>query len=116
MTVDNVRTPTQFLYCLQYSTSIENGTCIIILVFNTVLVNHLQAVLEVIIVVDEINLHAGGLYGCYLNDKRMVGIVDDKVHTGETYHFVQLISAIIILQRYKKNRAITQTGLAYNSL
>ena len=34
-------------------------------------------------------------YGCYLNDKRMVGIVDDKVHTGETYHFVQLISALI---------------------
>ena len=31
----------------------------------------------------------------YNSFKRVVGIIDDKIHAGETYHFMQLVSAFI---------------------
>ena len=103
--MDDVRTPTQFLDCFQYTACIENSACIVVFIFNAVLINHLQAVLKVIVVVDKVNLHAGRLYGSYFNDKRMVGIVNDKVHAGETYHFVQLVSALVDVSPFGHKRS-----------
>lgn len=57
------------------------------------------------VVVDKVNLHAGRLYGSYFNDKRMVGIVNDKVHAGETYHFVQLVSALVDVSPFGHKRS-----------
>ena len=32
---------------------------------------------------------------CHLNDKRMVGVVDDEIHAGKTYHFVKLVATLV---------------------
>ena len=47
------------------------------------------------LVVDKIYLHSCCLQRCNFNNQRMVGLVDYKVHTRETYHFVQLVTSFV---------------------
>ena len=61
LTMDNIGTPTQFLYCFQYTTCIENSTFVIVRVFYSVFISYHLTVLEIIIIINEIYLHAGGL-------------------------------------------------------
>lgn len=51
--------------------------------------------MEIIVIVNEIDLHSGRGNGCYLNDQRAVYIVDDHVHTGESYDFVKLVASFV---------------------
>ena len=41
----------------------------------------------------------------FMKREQMVGIVDDKVHTGETYHFVQLVPALIDVSPFGHKRS-----------
>ena len=50
---------------------------------------------EVIIVIDEIDLHPGRLDAGYLDDERMIGFVDDEVHSRQADHLVQLVAAFV---------------------
>lgn len=93
--MNDVRTPAQFFDGFQYATGIEYGTSIVVLVFISVFVSDLQAILEVIVIIDKVYLHTCSLYGCYLDDKRMVRVINDQIHTGKAYHFVQLVSAFV---------------------
>ena len=52
-------------------------------------------VLKIIIVIDEIYLHACGLDRSNFYNQGVVSIIDNQVHTREADHFVQLISALI---------------------
>ncbi len=52
-------------------------------------------VVEVVVVVNKVDLHSRRLQSGYLDDKRMVGVVDDYVHAGETDYFVELVSALV---------------------
>ena len=51
--------------------------------------------LEEVFIVDEIYLHAGCLNGRYLNDQRVIGIINDEIHTRKPDYFVQLVAAFI---------------------
>mgnify|MGYP003489659318 CR=1 FL=1 len=64
------------------------------ILFAVFIVEHLPFV-EVVIVVDEVNLHACGLYACHLDDERMVRIVDDDVQSRETDDLMQLVTAFV---------------------
>ena len=81
MAVNDVGSPAQFLYRFEYAACIEDCAfgvvCILITVF---IVKHLPLV-EVVVVVDEVYLHACGLNACHFDDERMVRIVDDDVQS-----------------------------------
>ena len=80
LTMDDVGHPTQLLNRLQDASGKEDRTFAIVVVILSLLVLLHQTLAEVIVVVDEIDLDLGRLDGGYLNDQRMVCIIDDEVH------------------------------------
>ena len=105
MAVDDVGTPTQFLHRFQYAAGIEDGTGIIVFILFTIFVCYLQAVLKVVIVVDEVYLHTCRLDRGNLDDERVIGIVNDEVHAGESYHLMQLVSAFVDISPFGHKRS-----------
>ena len=101
MTVNDIRTPAKFFHCFQYTACIENGTAIVIIIFYTIFIRCLHTILEIIIVIDEIYLHACGLDRSNFYNQGVVSIVDNQVHTREADHFVQLISALIDISPFR---------------
>ena len=95
MTVNDIRTPAKLFHCFQYTACIENGTAIVIIIFYTIFIRCLHTILEIVIVIDEIYLHACGLDRSNFYNQGVVSIIDNQVHTREADHFVQLISALI---------------------
>ena len=61
--------------------------------------------LEVVIVVNEIYLHARGLQGRHFDDELMVGIVDDDIHAGEADYFVELVAPFVDISVFGHERA-----------
>lgn len=51
--------------------------------------------MEVVIVVDEIDLHSGGLDGCHFDDERVVCFIDNDVHSRKSDDLVQLVSSFV---------------------
>ena len=47
------------------------------------------------IIIDKVNLHARRWNGRYLDDERMIRVVNQKVHTGKTNHLVELVTALV---------------------
>ena len=86
--MDDVWGPTLFLHGLEHAACKEDCTLAIVGIFLAFLVFHHSPLLEVIFIVDEIYLNTGNGYRGNLDDQRMVGIVDDEVHSRETDHFV----------------------------
>jgi hypothetical protein len=35
------------------------------------------------------------LYGCYFDDERMIGFINDQIHSTETNDFVKLVSPFV---------------------
>ena len=54
-----------------------------------------RSVVEIVIVVNEIYLHACGLQGGNLYNKRMVSIINDYIHSTEADNFVELIAPLV---------------------
>ena len=80
MAVDDVWCPLEFLYCLEYSAGIEDGSFAVVFVFFAFFVGYDASLVEVVIVVDEVYLHACRGQRCYLDDEWVVGVIDDEVH------------------------------------
>ena len=95
MTVDYVGTPAKFLHCFQHTACIKDSTTVVVIVFHTIFIRCLQAILEIIIIIDEIYLHTCRLDGSDFYNQGMVSIVNNQIHTGKANHFVQLVSAFI---------------------
>src|SRR5512135_230971 len=93
--MNNVGGPSQFLHSLDHSAGKEEGTLVIIIELLAGSVSHSMFSLEIILVVDEINLHPGRLYGCDFYDQRMIGVVDDEIHPGKPDHLVQLVPSLV---------------------
>ena len=53
------------------------------------------ALVEVVVVVDEIDLQARGLERGHLYDEGVVGVVDYDVETRQTYHLVELVTTFV---------------------
>ena len=56
--------------------------------------------LEEILVVNKVNLHPGRLNGCYLNDQRMVRVVNNKIHTRQTDNSLQWCGAHVDISNF----------------
>ncbi len=95
VTMDDVRAPAQLLDGLEHAAGIEDGARVVVFILHPLVVHHLQPVLEIVVVVDEIDLHAGRLDRSHLDDERVVGIVDDKVHARQPDYLVQLVPAFV---------------------
>ncbi|OAV67734.1 hypothetical protein Barb6XT_01346 [Bacteroidales bacterium Barb6XT] len=93
--MDDVRYPAQFFDGFQYTSHKEDAAFIIVNVLLPVLARHNVSAVEEVFIVDEVNLHTGGLDGSHLNNKRMVGVVHNEVHAGEPDHFVQLVAPLV---------------------
>ena len=100
MAMDYIRNPTQFFYGFQYSAYIEDRTIVIIFILISILIADRGFPLEEILVVNKVNLHPGRLNGCYLNDQRMVRVVNNKIHTRQTDNLVQLIAALVDISEF----------------
>ena len=95
MTVNDVWYPTELFHCFQYTTNVEDRTVIVILVFVSIIIVDSMLSLEEIFIVNEVYLHAGCLNGCYLYDQRVIGIINDEIHTRKPDYFVQLVAAFV---------------------
>ena len=95
MTMDDLGAPTQSLYCLEYAAGKEYGSFAIVgKEFAVVVAVHVLAV-EIVLVINEIDLHPGRRNGCDLDYKRSVDIIDDDIHTGKAYDFVKLVLPLV---------------------
>ena len=66
----------------------EDGSFAVVFIFLAVLVACHLALHEVVVVVDEVHLKACLRNGGYLDDERVVGVVDYKVHARKAYHLM----------------------------
>ena len=81
LTVDDVGHPTEFFHGLQYTTGKEDGSFTIVRIVYALFVFFHLALVEIVVIVDEIDLYLGCRDGCNLDDERMVGVINDKVHS-----------------------------------
>ena len=51
--------------------------------------------LEIVIIVNEVDLDAGGVHRGHLHQERMVGVGNRDVHAAEAYHFMKLIAPLV---------------------
>lgn len=95
MAVDDVRRPAQFLDGFQNSPTEEDHT--VFVVFEEFFLGIVEDgfALEEVLVVNEVDLHPGTLDGGYLDDERVIVLVDDQVHSGKTDDLVELVSAFV---------------------
>ena len=93
--VDDVRCPAKFFHGFQDAAGKENGTlsvvCEELALFVAV---HLFAA-EIVLIVDEVYLDAGGRYGCDLDDQGTVHVRDDDVHSGQADDLVKLVLSLV---------------------
>ena len=89
--MDDVRSPSELLDCLKHTAGKEYGPFPIVLEELAVLVAIYALAMEIVLIVNEIDLHSCSGYGGNLDYKRPVYIVDDDVHTGESDDLVQLV-------------------------
>ena len=87
--------PLQLLHRFEHTTREEHHSCIVVLELGTLLVGQYRLAREEVVVIDEVYLNTSRRYGRHLDNQLMVVIVDDKVHTRESYHLVELIAALV---------------------
>src|SRR5665647_292583 len=95
MAMDYIRAPAQFSYCFDHAPGKENGSLVIVFVLHSCCVSYCMLALEIIIVINEVNLHACRLYAGHLYNKRMVSIIYDEVHPRQTDDFMKLIPSFV---------------------
>ena len=66
--------------------------------------------LEEIVVVDEIDLHASRLDGCYLDDQRVISVVDDQIHSREADNLMQLVASLVDVAEFRHKRSDLATS------
>ena len=95
MAVYDFRAPTQFLYCLKNAACKEDGALVVVAVVVAIGVAGHLTIVEIVVVVNEIDLHSGRLQRCHLDDERVVCVIDDKVHARQAYYLVQLVASLV---------------------
>ena len=68
---------------------------------------------EEVLVVDEIDLHSRDWNGCDLDDERVVGAVDDDVHSRQSYHLMQLSSAFVDVAPFRHECSYLASAALY---
>ena len=96
MAVNDVGRPVEFFHRFNHATREEHTTEVVVLAENAVVVADLVLFLrKKIVVVDEVNLHPRLLNRCHFDDERVVGVVDDEVHTRQANHLMQLVATLV---------------------
>ena len=81
LTVDNIGHPAQLLHSFQNATGEKDGAFTVVgIVIAHFVFLHLPS-REIVIIVDEVHLYTSLLDGSNLDDERVVGVVDDKIHS-----------------------------------
>lgn len=93
--MDNIGYPPQFFHGLHNAAHKEYAALVVVVEVFSFVVDQEILPQEIVVVIDKIDLHAGRLYRCHLDNQRMIGIIDDKVHSRQTYHLMQLIATLI---------------------
>ena len=93
--MDDVRRPAELLHRLQDAPGVEDGALAVVGEEGAVVVAERLFAAEIVLVVNEIDLDAGGGDGGHLDDQGPVHVADDDVHPGEADHLVQLVLAFV---------------------
>ena len=93
--MDDVRGPALFLHGIQNAAGEENGAFSIVFEELAAIVPVDLLAAEIIFVVDEIYLDAGGRDGGHLDHEGTVYVGDDDIHPREADHFVKLVLASV---------------------
>ena len=94
--VYEVGDPSEFLSGFECASGEEYGSFVVVgEEFVGVWVGDGAFTAEEVVVVDEVDLHACGLYACDLDEEWVVGVVDNDVEAGETDDFVELVASLV---------------------
>ena len=93
--MNNIGYPTEFFYCLHHPSHKEYATLVIVVKIFSLIIDKDIFPLEIVVVIDKIDLHTSRLYRCHLDNQRVIGIVDNQVHSRKTNYLVQLITPLI---------------------
>ena len=93
--MDYGRRPAQFLDRLQHAAGEKDGPFVVVGEFRTFAVGQHGLAREIVVVVDEIDLHARRGDRGDLDDELVVVVVDDEVHARKTYYLVELVPAFV---------------------
>ena len=110
MTMNDIRSPAQFLHSLQNATCEEDHTFIIIGKELFVFIMERELPMEIIFIVNKIDLHASLLNGSDLNDQGVVSVIDNQVHSRKPDHFVQLVTTFVDVSKTRHKRANFSTS------
>jgi hypothetical protein len=93
--VDHVGHPAEFADGLDDAAGVELAALDVVGKFLTVGVGVEEAAREVVVVVNEVDLHTCCLNGSHLDDERMVRVIDDQIHARETDDLMQLVATFV---------------------
>jgi len=95
--MDDIRRPSELFDRFKNALREKDGPFIVVAEELTVLVAVNGLSMKILLTVDEVDLHPRRWDGSDLDDERMVGIVDDKVHSGKPDNLVQLMPPFVDL-------------------
>ncbi len=95
--MDQVRLPRQLAHSLECTAAEEEDTLVVVGAELALLVKKALVTREVLLIVYKIHLHTGRRYRAHLDDKLVVGIVDNEIHTRKADNLVQLVLALVHL-------------------
>ena len=95
--MDKVGLPCQLADSLQGAAAEEKDALVVGGAQDALLVVDVAKAIEILLVVDEVNLHPRRGDGAHLDDELVVAVVDDKVHARQPDDFVQLMLAFVDL-------------------
>ena len=93
--MDHVRSPSEFLYGLKYSSCKEDSSFPVVLEVISRFVAIYALAVEIIFIVNEIHLHSRCRNRRNLDYERSVYFIDDDIHTRQTDNFVKLVLSFV---------------------
>ena len=91
----DIRAPAELLDRFEHAPGKEDRPLVVIRKKRSVFVPDHGLAVKIVLVVDEVNLHAGRRNRRDLDNQLMIVVVDDQIHSREADHFVQLVAALV---------------------
>lgn len=93
--MDQMRLPCQFTHCLEGASTEEEHTLVVVGTEFAVIVVEAFVFGEILLIVNEVDLHTSRWDRAHLDDELVVGIVDNKIHSRKANHLMELVFAFV---------------------
>src|SRR5690554_5350523 len=111
MYMNNIWSPVELFYSFDYAFGKKYGPFVVVLIQLSIFIGIRGLSLKIIVIVNKINLNSFLWDRSHFYDQWHVHIIDDKVHSRKSNHFVELVPSFIdiTIARHKNTNLSAST-------